>query len=281
MLIESVLDIGRIFNRDTLSVVGGSGVAKSLNYFGPLLGIAVYVLICLNIYVYFMTLLPIIYLFYGNLVSWIATMYGLYLVICITVNHFLGMIVKPGWLKDYYFLNESKEEKEMRHTDNQRHRLIMPNSSDMAMLMKYSHWDLDSIKHYNEKQCERWEWLNIDEHTDTEIAEKEEYPIKPLRFHHCSICGDWIMNMDHHCPWFNNCVGIYNWRFFLLFLLHLWLSSVFMLYFLYEWNGHPFFYRNGGSPGLTMGLHIGLFFGIGFFWGWQWYLWLKGKISYT
>ena len=44
--------------------------------------------------------------------------------------------------------------------------------------------------------------------------------IKPLRTHHCSLCGTCIMKMGHHCPWINNCIGQNNHRYFLLFLFH-------------------------------------------------------------
>lgn len=52
---------------------------------------------------------------------------------------------------------------------------------------------------------------------------------KPSRAHHCSACQRCIIKMDHHCPWINNCVGIGNHKFFLLFILWIFVISVYSL----------------------------------------------------
>ena len=51
---------------------------------------------------------------------------------------------------------------------------------------------------------------------------------KPERCHHCSACNRCVLNMDHHCPWINNCVGFWNRKYFMLLLIYVLLTTYYV-----------------------------------------------------
>jgi hypothetical protein len=64
---------------------------------------------------------------------------------------------------------------------------------------------------------------------------------KPPRSHYDHVTKSLILNMDHYCPWMFNCVGYFNYRYFVNFLFYvttgLFYGSLICL--------RPFMYMNG------------------------------------
>jgi palmitoyltransferase len=50
---------------------------------------------------------------------------------------------------------------------------------------------------------------------------------KPPRAHHCKTCDRCVFRMDHHCEWINNCVGVRNQKYFILFLFYVFLFGIY------------------------------------------------------
>jgi len=65
---------------------------------------------------------------------------------------------------------------------------------------------------------------------------------KPPRAHHCSICGQCVMNMDHHCPWVASCVGMCNYRHFVLFMFWLCTGCMYYIFNAFNFSGFNFYF---------------------------------------
>lgn len=54
--------------------------------------------------------------------------------------------------------------------------------------------------------------------------------MKPDRTHHCSQCHRCVLKMDHHCDWVGNCIGFYNYKYFLNTLFFASLSTIIIVF---------------------------------------------------
>ncbi|KAK5644189.1 hypothetical protein RI129_008034 [Pyrocoelia pectoralis] len=50
--------------------------------------------------------------------------------------------------------------------------------------------------------------------------------------------------MDHHCPWLNSCIHLWNYKFFVLLLFYASLNCIFFVatslkYFMKFWSSTP------------------------------------------
>ena len=59
--------------------------------------------------------------------------------------------------------------------------------------------------------------------------------LRPKSAHHCSDCHVCVLERNNHCPWMNNCVGLFNRKHFILFCLYAVITVVYssLLYFYY------------------------------------------------
>jgi hypothetical protein len=58
--------------------------------------------------------------------------------------------------------------------------------------------------------------------------------VKPPRAHHCSVINRCVYEMDHFCPWMFNTIGRNNYKYFVLFLYHMFTGAFYVAYIVYH-----------------------------------------------
>jgi len=104
---------------------------------------------------------------------------------------------------------------------------------------------------------------------------------KPIRAHHCHVCGRCVLKMDHHCPWLGNCVGYYNYRYFFLFLLWLTIACIYFTSVSFPiiaiYKDVPDFRAHEGSILICFIIAVSASIAVGGLWGFHLYLTLTNQ----
>lgn len=99
--------------------------------------------------------------------------------------------------------------------------------------------------------------------------------IKPTKAHHCHVCKRCILGYDHHCPWFHNCIGFFNYRYFVCTLIYLFVGCLYCFSVAFFKLGA---YKRKRDPAffvLVLSFSVGLAVGVLLFW--HLYLVLSGQ----
>lgn len=115
---------------------------------------------------------------------------------------------------------------------------------------------------------------------------KKCHTSKPDRTHHCSTCQRCVLKMDHHCPWLATCLGLHNYKAFVLFLIYLSLFSWMCFINASWWIWKELFEKSGyleDAPPVSIIL-LSVIAGIlglvlSGFTGWHVYLCLRGQTT--
>lgn len=67
--------------------------------------------------------------------------------------------------------------------------------------------------------------------------------VAPPRSWHCDTCKTCILKRDHHCMFAGCCIGHYNYRYFYMFLLYMFIGTLYATYFncFYIWKNFEHF----------------------------------------
>lgn len=247
--------------------------SNGLKLIGPFFAFSLIVFIFFTVHMFFDHLIPYWKVKLGYLFSIIITLVLIILLFNILFNYFLAMLVRPGSVSD---ISKSKKYKTKNpyifSREIQKH-------VDFTYLLRNNEISLTNLENIS---------LTYDDPSNTKQEYRSNYELKickscdllkPMRAHHCQVCGYCVFKMDHHCPWINNCVGQNNHRYFMLFLTHTLFGCIFV-----SLLSAPIFFTNNikNNPSdfnfvsiLCMSGSVMLLF----FNTWNWMLVIKGNTT--
>jgi palmitoyltransferase ZDHHC13/17 len=65
---------------------------------------------------------------------------------------------------------------------------------------------------------QRVDFLKLVEKFDATQMCPECQILRTIRSRHCGVCHRCVERFDHHCPWINNCIGVNNHNFFMIYI---------------------------------------------------------------
>ena len=117
-------------------------------------------------------------------------------------------LVKKKWYNNYPDIRDKLLTKYKLELKSQNNNIISDSNTIKNELNKRT--DIDSTN-------------NIESNNDNNsnnIILPDDYG-RPTRSHYCYELKSNVLRYDHYCLWFNNCVGFYNYKYFVLSLVYL------------------------------------------------------------
>ena len=72
--------------------------------------------------------------------------------------------------------------------------------------------------------------------------------IRPMRSHHCVACGCCQLKRDHHCYWVSNCIGVFNYPYFMSLQLYDIIFVAYVIALTYEHAENAILYHDEEHP---------------------------------
>ena len=122
--------------------------------------------------------------------------------------------------------------------------------------IKYTKENDEQYNMYSDKDDKKFEKkTSINDKLKLEISNQFQistsrcyncYVVRPPDAHHCSDCHNCLLDRDHHCPWMNNCIGLFNKKYFILFNIYAFISVIYSSFIFYYYNTYKNFktFRN-------------------------------------